>query len=186
MRATRFIFVEGIVGSGKTTTAVSLTTHLRHRQIPAQFLPEGQTVGLAEHPPRMAAALTQPRAPWQDLSVGQYVERSLAKWARVAAQANQSAVLTVCDGLLFHGNLMDLLLMDADPAGLRSDVRRLLETIHDLKPVVVCLRLDNPQAIHAWGKVGFRVERDVPDHPGRPARLMAIEAEAEADHQQSS
>lgn len=35
--------------------------------------------------------------------------------------------------------------------------------------------IDNAQAISAWAKAGFRVERVVPDHPGGPSLLMAIE-----------
>ena len=38
MRDTRFIFVEGIMGSGKSTTADFLTEHLRQSHIPARFL----------------------------------------------------------------------------------------------------------------------------------------------------
>lgn len=140
MRPTRFVFVEGMIGAGKTTTAVFLTAQLQHRQLPARFLPEGQTIGLAEHPLRMAAALVHPRAPWRDLTIDEYVDQSLAKWVRFADQASQSAGVTICDGLLFHGNLTDLLLMDAQIAVLQSYVDRLLQTVRPLDPVVIYLR----------------------------------------------
>jgi RimJ/RimL family protein N-acetyltransferase len=42
--------------------------------------------------------------------------------------------------------------------------------------VTVDPAVTNPRAIRAWGKAGFVVERDWPDHPDGPAVLMAIEA----------
>jgi len=61
------------------------------------------------------------------------------------------------------------------PDAARAVVRYLLQE-RKWRRVTVDPYVDNPRAIHAWGKVGFRVERAVPDHPGGPALLMAIEA----------
>jgi thymidylate kinase len=43
MRNTRFIFVEGIMGSGKSTMAWFLTEQLQRHGIAARFLLEGPT-----------------------------------------------------------------------------------------------------------------------------------------------
>ena len=45
MRDTRFIFVEGIVGAGKSSTATFLTDQLPRNGIAARFMPEGPTIG---------------------------------------------------------------------------------------------------------------------------------------------
>jgi thymidylate kinase len=50
MRDTRFLIIEGIMGSGKTTTATYLTEQMRRRGMPAQFLAEGPTLDEPEHP----------------------------------------------------------------------------------------------------------------------------------------
>jgi aminoglycoside 6'-N-acetyltransferase len=69
--------------------------------------------------------------------------------------------------------------LGADAA--RALVRYLL-TERGWRRVTVDPFLDNPRAIHAWSKAGFRPERELPDHPGGPALLMAIEPDAaEAD-----
>ena len=54
MRDTRFIFVEGILGAGKSTTAAFLTDRLRRNGIAARFMPEGPTSDEPDHPLRVA------------------------------------------------------------------------------------------------------------------------------------
>ena len=71
------------------------------------------------------------------------------------------------------------------PDAARAMVRYLLQE-RKWRRVTVDPYTDNPRAIHAWGKVGFRVECEVADHPGGPALLMVIEADSYADNQQSS
>jgi hypothetical protein len=137
MRNTRFIFVEGIMGSGKSTTADFLTEHLRHLQIPARFLAEGPTIEEPVHPLRISPELPHPFSVWLDVTVELYIERSLRKWHTFAHEAERSEMVTVCDGLLFHGNMTDLMLMNAAPSLLHAYVMQILETIAVLNPVVI-------------------------------------------------
>ena len=51
MRDTRFIFVEGIVGAGKSSTATFLTDQLPRNGIAARFMPEGPTIFAAGSSP---------------------------------------------------------------------------------------------------------------------------------------
>lgn len=62
------------------------------------------------------------------------------------------------------------------PDAARAMVRYLLWERH-WRRVTVDPFIANPRAIHAWGKAGFKLEREVPDHPGGPALLMVIEAD---------
>ena len=72
MLHTRFIFVEGIMGSGKTTTACFLTEHLRQHGIAARFMLEGPTLDAPEHPLRVATELPHPNGVWLDVTVDEF------------------------------------------------------------------------------------------------------------------
>ena len=147
MRNTRFIFVEGIMGSGKTTTAWFLTEQLQRHGIAARFLLEGPTADEPDHPLRVATELPHPNGVWLDVTVEEYIQLSLRKWRTYAQEAQQSTIVTACDGLLFHGNMTDLLLMNAASEVLRTYVAQVIETISDLNPVVIYFT--HPDIAHA-------------------------------------
>ena len=154
MRDTPFIFIEGLMGAGKSTTAEFVTTQLERNGIAAHFLLEGPTIDDPHHPLRVATDLPHPNAAWRDVTVEGFIARSMAKWRTFACQAQQSATVTVCDGLLFHGNMTDLLLMDVAPAVLRHYVEGVIATIQALQPVAIYLR-------HADVAQALRTVRDV-------------------------
>jgi aminoglycoside 6'-N-acetyltransferase len=58
----------------------------------------------------------------------------------------------------------------------RAAVRYLIEDL-GWRRLTVDPHADNPRALRAWAKAGFRPEETLPEHPGGPAILMAIEAE---------
>jgi aminoglycoside 6'-N-acetyltransferase len=60
------------------------------------------------------------------------------------------------------------------PDAARAAVRYLMQE-RGWQRVTVDPYANNPRALHAWGKAGFVYARDLPDHPGGPAVLMAIE-----------
>ncbi len=62
---------------------------------------------------------------------------SLRKWHAFAQEARQSATVTICDGLLFHGNMTDLMLMNASPEVLHTYVAQVIEIISVLHAVVI-------------------------------------------------
>src|SRR5215211_8978155 len=97
MRATKAIFVEGIFGSGKSTTARFLTDYLHQQRIAAQFMPEGGR----DHPLRVAGSLPHPFQIWRDLTVDQFIRHSLDKWRTFVQVAQPAEHVTVFDGQLF-------------------------------------------------------------------------------------
>src|SRR5205823_5257585 len=139
MLDTRFIIVEGIMGAGKSTTAAFLTDHLRWNGIAARFMPEGPTIDEPDHPLRVATELPHPNAAWRDVTVDEFIDRSVRKWHAFAHEVQKSTAVTVCDGLLFHGNMTDLLLMDAEPPVLHRYVAQVIESIHTVHPMVIYL-----------------------------------------------
>lgn len=137
MRDTRFIFVEGIMGSGKSTTAWFIAEQLQQRHIAARFMLEGPTYEDPTHPLRVATDFAHPNAIWQDLTIDEFIEVSLRKWRAYVAEAQQTGVTTVCDGLLFHGNMTDLMLMNAEPQVLQNYVGQVLSILQNLKPIII-------------------------------------------------
>jgi Fe-S cluster assembly ATPase SufC len=137
MRDTRLVFVEGIMGSGKSTTARFLTEHLQYNQIAARFVLEGPTVEEPDHPLRVATDFPHPNRIWLDVTIEHYIERSLLKWHNFVQEARRSPVTTICDGLLFHGNMTDLMLMNAKPHVLHRYVGQVIECIQYLHPVLI-------------------------------------------------
>ena len=130
MHNTRFIFVEGIMGSGKSTTVLFLEEYLKKNGIAAQTIWEDGFL-------RVALDLPHPNGVWLDVTIEEYVELSLHKWRTFAREAQQVATVTACDGLLFHGNMTDLMLMNAPTEALRAYVAQVIEIISELKPVVI-------------------------------------------------
>jgi thymidylate kinase len=148
LRQTRHIFVEGINGSGKSSTARFLTDYLSGQKIPARYLPEGGP----GHPIRMANSLPHPFQIWRDITTDEFIRLSLRKWESFANTAQQSNAVTVCDGLLFHGNMMDLLLMNAEPKAVQAYIKNLVRLLRELHPVLIYLYQDNvEQALRRVG-----------------------------------
>jgi hypothetical protein len=133
MRRTKAIFIEGIIGSGKSTTARFLNTYLNQHQIAAQFMPEGGH----DHPLRLSSTLPHPFQVWSDMTIDQFITHSLDKWRAFVQMAQCSESVTVFDGQLFHGNMTDLLLMNADPLVLRNYISQVIDQLQTLTPVLI-------------------------------------------------
>lgn len=130
---TKLIFVEGIMGAGKSTTARYLTTQLQQQHLPGSLLREGG----ADNPVRVARSLPHRFAVWLDVTPDQFIELSLQKWQAYVRAAQQPEIITVSDGLLFHGNMTDLLLLNVTPQVLHDYVFRVLTTLRELKPILI-------------------------------------------------
>jgi hypothetical protein len=133
MRRTKAIFVEGIIGSGKSTTARFLTDYLNQQQVPARFMPEGGR----DHPLRVAGSLPHPFQIWRDVTLDQFITDSVHKWQVFVHAAQPADHLTVFDGQLFHGNMTDLLLLNATISRLHAYVAHIIELLRDLRPVLI-------------------------------------------------
>src|SRR5687767_4764371 len=146
MLQTKLIFVEGIIGSGKSTTARFLTERLGQQQIAAQYICDGGQ----GHPIRVSGSLVHPLQVWRDLTADQFIAHSLRTWQDFVREARQSDSVTVCDGQLFHGNMTELLLLHADPIVLQAYVGQVVDILYDLAPVLIYLyQADVGQALRA-------------------------------------
>jgi hypothetical protein len=140
MLGTRVIFVDGLPGAGKSTTAEYVARELEQRGIPCRLIREREidhplNVGGDLHPSgsttgaRMFAAYT----------VDSFVEESLARWHVFAAGAMRSERINVLDSYPFQNSVRVLLQMDADPVTLTAYQSRVEATATGLGPVLIYL-----------------------------------------------
>jgi len=108
----RLVIVEGIMGSGKSTTMRFIAKHLQDAG--RASLPVHERTD--PHPVRATDELEHWFEPWMDVSPEDLADRALARWTAFAGNAESEATIPVLDGQLFHGDLTHLLLMEADTA----------------------------------------------------------------------
>jgi deoxyadenosine/deoxycytidine kinase len=133
MLETKVIILEGIMGSGKSTTGSFLATQLGIHGIPSQFIWEGTH----PHPVRLLADLPHPFAPWQDLTTEAYIQRSLTRWQSFVATATQNAAITIFDGQLFHGDMTNLFMMDTTVERLFQYTASIVNLLGPLHPTLI-------------------------------------------------
>src|SRR2546423_2165965 len=136
---TRLVIVEGIMGSGKSTTARCIATRLDGAGRPAQPVTETSS----PHPVRATDGLAHWYQPWLDITPSGIAEGSLATWQTFVAAAQSAATAHVLDGQLFHGDLTTLFLMDAGSAAIVKYILAVEETVRPLRPLLVYFYQDD-------------------------------------------
>ncbi|MGR4869401.1 hypothetical protein ACIPRI_11095 [Variovorax sp. LARHSF232] len=142
----RLVIVEGIMGSGKSTTTRFIAKRLQDANRLAIAVHERTD----PHPVRATDELEHWFQPWLDTTPAQLAARSVARWATLVEATKADGTVRVMDGQLFHGDLTNLFLMEADAATLSGHARAVAKTIAPLNPLVVYFRQDDvEQAIRA-------------------------------------
>lgn len=129
------VIVEGIMGSGKSTTMRRVAQALADAKRPARAIHERTD----PHPVRATDELVHWFEPWREATADQLAARAVARWQRFAAEALQDGVVPVFDGQLFHGDLTNLFLMEASRDEIGAYCDRVAEAIAPLHPLVVYL-----------------------------------------------
>ncbi|MGO4392465.1 hypothetical protein AB4Z46_14055 [Variovorax sp. M-6] len=135
----RLVIVEGIMGSGKSTTMRFIAKSLQDANRPA--LPVHERTD--PHPVRATDEFEHWFQPWLDTTPAQLAARSAARWASLVEASLADGTIRIMDGQLFHGDLTNLFLMEADSATLSGHVRAVAKTIAPLKPLVVYFRQED-------------------------------------------
>ena len=130
----RIVILEGIMGSGKSTTVLRLADRLKTSGV-SVF---GITEGTSPHPIRFDWDL-----PWMDMPARQLAKSAAARWCAYASSASMSESITVVDGQLFHGNLTSLFLLDADVALISGYVHDVVAAIKPLRPLLIYFHQDD-------------------------------------------
>jgi hypothetical protein len=129
----RLVIVEGIMGSGKSATARFLAARLEEAERPARAITERTE----PHPVRGTDGLDHWFQPWLDVTPAGLAERSLTKWRRFVAAAQEAETVHVLDGQLFHGDLTNLFLMEAGAAAIAKYCKAAEEIIQPLAPLLI-------------------------------------------------
>jgi hypothetical protein len=130
----RLVILEGIMGSGKSTTTRKLAHKLQARGIPAV----GITEGVSPHPIRFDW-----EEPWSEMPPARLSALQLAKWRAFVAQALTQDRICVVDGQLFHGSLTALLLLEADAELMAGYCRDIAAAAQPMRPLLVYFRQDD-------------------------------------------
>jgi len=123
------------MGSGKSTTMRLIAKRLQQAGHEALSVHERTD----PHPVRATDELEHWFEPWRDVTPAQLAERALAKWRAFVEVTRKGSVIPIVDGQLFHGDLTNLLLMEAEPALIADYVRRLVAVIEPLRPLIIYL-----------------------------------------------
>ena len=142
----RLVIVEGIMGSGKSTTMRFIAKHLQEAGRPVVHIHESTD----PHPVRATDELEHWFEPWRDATPKDLADRALARWTAFVEHTQSNAEIPVLDGQLFHGDMTHLLLMEADTAMISGYIRKLAAVITPLNPFVLYLwQEDVEEAVRA-------------------------------------
>ncbi len=130
------VIIEGIMGSGKSTTMRFVAKALGDAGRPALAVHERTD----PHPVRATDELEHWFEPWRDSTTEKLASRAISRWRSFAEEVRLGATVPVLDGQLFHGDLTHLFLMEASFDELAAYCDRLSQVIEPLNPLVVYLR----------------------------------------------
>jgi hypothetical protein len=130
----KLVIIEGIMGSGKSTTTRAIAQRLEAWGIHAM----GLTEGVSPHPIRFDWD-----GPWDEMSPVQLAKSGIAKWRSYVASAQATGHISIVDGQLFHGNLTSLFLLEADAKFIAEYCRESVAVIKPLSPLVVYFHQDD-------------------------------------------
>jgi hypothetical protein len=136
----KVIFVDGLPGSGKSTTAEYIAGMLEQRGIPCRLLRERET----DHPLNVGGDLhpsgsTTGARMFAAYSIRTFIEESLGRWSAFVAGTFGSGHVNVLDSYPFQNSVRVLLQMDADPTTLAAYQACIQEKVASLDPVLIYL-----------------------------------------------
>lgn len=135
----RLVIIEGIMGSGKSTTM---------RFVAKSFEDAGRTALAVHeradpHPVRATDELQHWFEPWRESTSEQLARRALSRWRSFVEEVRLGAAVPVLDGQLFHGDLTNLFLMEASFDEIAAYCESLTQLIGPLRPLVIYLRQES-------------------------------------------
>jgi hypothetical protein len=140
MRDTQLIFVEGLPGLGKTTTASWLAARLHSARLPATLYLESQpghpiNVGGDLHP----AGDVTGEAYFQRYQPADFIRESLQRWQAFVADARPTGAISVLDSYPFQNSVRILLQMDAPFDDVREYAIQVETLVMPLRPALIYL-----------------------------------------------
>ncbi|MDM0030275.1 hypothetical protein [Variovorax saccharolyticus] len=133
------VIIEGIMGSGKSTTMRFVAKALEDAGRPALAVHERAD----PHPVRATDELQHWFEPWRESTAEQLAARAISRWRSFAQTVRLGAAVPVLDGQLFHGDLTNLFLMEASFYEIAAYCESLAQLVGPLQPLVVHLRQES-------------------------------------------
>lgn len=128
------VLVEGMPGSGKSTTAQWLAHELERQGCPARWVYEQQS----PHP--VLGGAPAPRRSWKE-----HLGHRLAGWARFADAVRTSDAATVLDSTFLQTSVFATLRHGLDPATILTYVERVADLVRPLDPALVYFAEPDPE-----------------------------------------
>src|SRR5262245_60008230 len=142
---TNLICVDGLPGSGKSTTAQLLFIHLARNGFEAEWFYEHQT----SHPIYKYHDLEKAFG-MSPLESKKTHERALRNWKRLVNSLRGTNKITILESTIFQTTAGGLLLMDFSEEEILGFVSRVREIIQELNPVVIYFyQKDIPSALRS-------------------------------------
>lgn len=138
MRNTRLILIDGLPGSGKSTTAERITARLREQGIEADLLTECQeghplNVGGELHP----SGSTTGQEFFERYTPASLISESLERWRQFVEEKERAATVTVAESYPFQNSIRILFQMSAPFELVREYESQVEATISRLNPVLI-------------------------------------------------
>lgn len=122
----KLIFVEGIMGSGKSTTAKFVVEELERVGTPVRLIDENDD----NHPVQMAD-------PEEFESIDVWMTDRLDKWAALTDSILQSGDVFVMDGQLFHESVDSLFYFDVPEGDIVDFMTRTMDVLEKVSPALI-------------------------------------------------
>lgn len=143
--ASRLVLVEGMPGSGKSTTACRIATELQRNGYVSVLYQEREpdhplNVGGDQHPSGTCTGEELYRA----YSPGAFIKESLERWESFVAKALSEKSIAVLDSYPFQNSVRVLLQLDASFERISEYTRQVEALVAPLDPVLIYLKSDDP------------------------------------------
>lgn len=151
MRDTKLVLVEGLPGSGKSTTTTYLAELLRQRDVPvAAYLETAPghplNVGGELHP----SGRTIGDEFFRRYTIESFVDESVQRWQAMVRAAEQEATVNILDSYPYQNSVRVLLQLDATLEQLRAYAQQVESVMQPLAPILIYLdRRDLGEAARA-------------------------------------
>ncbi|MEW6236331.1 MAG: hypothetical protein AB1656_13170 [Candidatus Omnitrophota bacterium] len=144
MISTNLILIEGISGSGKSTTAQRLYLNMIRQGIDAQWFYEHEVPHPIFHADEVEAALKT------GLSEPNRIhKKALENWEKLASELKGTQRVIILESAFFQTSAGSLLLMGAEKGEIIAYSQQIPPLIHELHPILIYLYQDDiAQALH--------------------------------------